>query len=199
MDSFNYSISQVISTGIIASLGAVAVAAKVYTTNIVFYVYVFGLSLGQASTLMIGWLVGAGEFDRAYRLSFRNLKLTVTLNAMLSALICLFRRPIVGIFTKDEEIIRLCSVILIVDIFVEIFRGVNHVKQNSLRGAGDARFPVIVSLCTCWGVSILFRSWESGRSTCRMLDGLCDGRSNPRKHSVRTLAFKKMDVYGCSE
>ena len=74
MDSFNYSISQIITTGIIASLGTAAVAAKVYTTNIVFYVYVFGLSLGQTTSLMIGWLVGAREFDRAYRLNLRNLK-----------------------------------------------------------------------------------------------------------------------------
>lgn len=156
MDSFNYSISQIITTGIIASLGTAAVAAKVYTTNIVFYVYVFGLSLGQTTSLMIGWLVGAGEFDRAYRLNLRNLKVTVTLNVILSILICILRRPIVGIFTKDENIISLCSVILIIDIFVEIFRGVNHVEQSSLRGAGDVRFPVIVSLCTCWGICILF-------------------------------------------
>ena len=37
-----------------------------------------------------------------------------------------------------------------------VFRGFNHIEENSLRGAGDVVFPMIVSICSCWAMSVLF-------------------------------------------
>lgn len=44
--------------------------------------------------------------------------------------------------------------ILFIDIFVEIFRGFNHIEENSLRGAGDVVFPMVVSMISCWIMSV---------------------------------------------
>lgn len=177
VDFLNYNIAQMISTGIIAVLGGVAIASKIYVNNVVFYVYIFGLSLGQSTALMVGWLVGAGKFDLAYRLNIRNLKVASVSNGLFSLIVYIFRYPIIGIFTKNKEIISLCASILLIDIFIEIFRGFNHVEQNSLRGAGDVRFPMIVSLCTCWTFSILLSyilsiKFEMGLMGCWIAFGM---------------------------
>lgn len=47
------------------------------------------MSLGMATSLIIGWMTGAGEYDKAYRLNLQNLRIAVLLNAAGSTLICL--------------------------------------------------------------------------------------------------------------
>lgn len=114
------------------------------------------MSLGMATSLIIGWMTGAGEYDKAYRLNMQNLRIAVLLNAAGSTLIFLFGGPLMGLFTDSAEIMALARPILFIDIFVEIGRAFNHIEDNSLRGAGDVIFSMIVSIISCWTMSILF-------------------------------------------
>ena len=156
ISSLSYSTSQVVSTSILAVLGTTAISTKIYLSTIFFYVYVIGMSLGMATSLIIGWMTGAGEYDKAYRLNLQNLRIAVLLNAAGSTLICLFGSPLLGLFTENPEILTLARPILLIDIFVEIGRAFNHIEDNSLRGAGDVIFSMAVSIISCWTMSILF-------------------------------------------
>lgn len=156
ISSLSYSMSQVVSTSIIAVLGVTAISAKIYLSNIFFYVYVIGLSLGLATSLMVGWLVGAGKYEQAYNLNNQNLKITILLNIVISLLILIFGNNIIGLFTSNPEIIAMSRTIMIIDLFVEIGRGFNHIEGNSLRGAGDVIFQMVISIVSCWSMSILF-------------------------------------------
>ncbi|MDF2587891.1 MAG: mdtK 3 [Anaerocolumna sp.] len=156
VSSLSYSLSQVVSTGVIATLGATAVTSKIYLENIFFYVYVLGLALGQATSIMISRLAGSHEFDHAYRLNKQNLKITILCNVLLSISIYLLGGYIIRLFTSNPEIIRIARTIMLIDLFVEIGRGFNHIEANSLRGAGDVVFPMLISIISCWSISILF-------------------------------------------
>ncbi len=156
ISSLSYNISQTVTTSIIAIVGMTAISTKIYVSNLVFYVYVLGMSLGLSTSLMIGWMSGAGKFEQAYRLNLQNLKITLVLNVTLSLFLFLYGRPLLSLFTNDPEIIRAGSTLLFLDIFVELFRGFNHIEENSLRGAGDVLFPMVVSICSCWVISVLF-------------------------------------------
>ncbi|MDY2652082.1 MAG: MATE family efflux transporter, partial [Eisenbergiella porci] len=145
ISSLSYSTSQVVSTSILAVLGTAAISTKIYLSTIFFYVYVIGMSLGMATSLIIGWMTGAGEYDKAYRLNMQNLRIAVLLNAAGSTLIFLFGEPLMGLFTDSAEIMALARPILFIDIFVEIGRAFNQIEDNSLRGAGDVIFSMIVS------------------------------------------------------
>ena len=118
--------------------------------------YVVGMSLGLSTAILTGWMTGAKEYDKAYRLNQQVLRLAVSLNIVLSVLLLLFHRPILGLFTRNQEIIKMAGSVLFIDIFVEIGRAFNHVEDNSLRGAGDVMFPMVVSIISCWLISILF-------------------------------------------
>lgn len=156
VSSISYNISQVISTSIIAILGTAAISTKIYVSNIVFYVYVFGMTLGLSTSLLIGWLAGAGKYEQAYRLNLQNLKITIASNVSLSVLVYLFAEPLLGCFTNDPTIISMGKSLMLIDIFVEIGRGFNHIEENSLRGAGDVLFPMVVAIISCWSMSIGF-------------------------------------------
>ena len=161
ISSLSYSVSQLVTTAIIATIGVKAISTKIYVSNIVFYVYCVGLSLGLASSLLTSWLCGAGKYEQAYRLNLQNLKVTVALNAVLSLLFFLFGSPLLRIFTDDPEILRTGRVLLGLDIFVELFRAFNHIEANSLQGAGDVVFPMRIAIFSCWSISILL-SWLFG-------------------------------------
>lgn len=161
ISSISYNLSQVVSTSIIAILGTAAISTKIYVSNIVFYVYVFGMSLGLSTSLFIGWLSGAGKYEQAYRLNLQNLKITITANLALSTLIFLFARPLLSLFTSDPVILSMGRTLMFIDILVEIGRGFNHIEENSLRGAGDVVYPMVIAMTSCWTMSILF-SWLLG-------------------------------------
>lgn len=156
VQSLSYNISQLVSTSIIAVLGAVALSSKIYVQSIIFFVYIMGLALGQTTALMVGRLVGAGEYDRAYRLNIRNLKIAVTLNILFSIIVITLRYKLISLFTTNPEIIALSTVIMSIDVLVEAFRAFNHIEQNSLRGAGDVHFPMKIALISSWAISIPF-------------------------------------------
>lgn len=156
VSSLSYSMSQVVSTSILAVLGTVALSTKIYVSSIVFYVYVVGYSLGLSTAILMGWMTGAKEYDKAYRLNQQVLRLALMLNISLSVLLFLCYRPLVGLFTDSAEVIAMARWILLIDIFVEIGRALNHVEDNSLRGAGDVVFPMVVAIVSCWCISIAF-------------------------------------------
>lgn len=156
ISNVSYSLSQVVSTAIIATLGVTAITTKVYVENIFFYIYVIGLSLGISTSIMISRLTGARAYAQAYRLNRQNLRITILTNIILSVCINLFGGLIIRIFTDNPEIIKIARAIMLIDLFVEIGRGFNHIENNSLRGAGDVVFPMTVSITSCWLISILF-------------------------------------------
>lgn len=156
ISTISYNISQVVSTSIIAILGTAAISTKIYVSNIVFYVYVFGMTLGLSTSLLIGWLAGAKKYEQAYRLNLQNLKLTLIANLLFSFTLYLFAEPVLGCFTKDPSIISMGKTLMLIDIFLEVGRGFNHIEENCLRGAGDVVYPMIVSMISCWTTSILF-------------------------------------------
>ena len=57
-------------------------------------------------------------------------------------------------FTKDPEIIAVGASIFLLSIVLEPGRTFNIVIINSLRAAGDARFPVLMGVLSMWGVSV---------------------------------------------
>ncbi len=156
VSSLSYSLSQVVSTSILGILGTTALSTKVYISSIVFYVYVVGMSLGLSTAILMGWMTGAKEYEKAYRLNQQVLKLAVSLNLALSVILFLCYRPLLSLFTQSTEIIEMAGGILFIDIFVEVGRAFNHVEDNSLRGAGDVLFPMAVAVTSCWLMSILF-------------------------------------------
>lgn len=156
ISNVSYSLSQVVSTAIIATLGVTAITTKVYVENIFFYIYVVGLTLGSCTAIMISRLAGAKQYDQAYRLNRQNLRITTITNIAISLCVNMLGGYIIRIFTDNPEIIHTARMIMMIDLFVEIGRGFNHIENNSLRGAGDVLFPMMVSIASCWIVSILF-------------------------------------------
>lgn len=155
LESSLYNISQLVITSIVLNcLTEPELIAKTYIQSITMFVYIFAVAIGQASQIMTGHLVGAGEFDKAYKnglKAYRNALVVVVSIALLSAL---FRGYIPRIFTDNPDVLLLAGNILIINVFLEFGRTTNLVVLACLRGAGDVYFPTVCAIFSNWIVSV---------------------------------------------
>jgi len=63
--------------------------------------------------------------------------------------------------TDNEHIIRMGTIVLWIDIMVEVGRAINFFGVNSLRAAGDIYYPVTIGMIVCWTVAV-GGSWVLG-------------------------------------
>lgn len=154
LSSGSFTLSQVITTSFIATLGAFAVSAKVYYTNILCYAYLFSMNLGNANSLLIGRLTGAGRYEHAKKLNKSLVRITTVVNLLISLGIVLLRVPLLGLFTDNQAIIDLALGIFLVDIITEQARAVSQVYEYALRAAGDVAFTMVVVTVSCWCCSV---------------------------------------------
>jgi putative MATE family efflux protein len=153
-ENISYNGSQVVITALVTMLGTTVLITKVYAQNLTSYVTLFASSLAQATAIMVGYSIGAGRLEEAYKRCFSNLKLGMILALVLSSALYLCAEPLLGIFTKDPEVIQTGKLILLLSIFLETIRTINIIVIHGLNAAGDVKFPVLMGLISMWGVSV---------------------------------------------
>lgn len=146
--------SGTVNTAIMASIGEYALTANVYFSNILSYAYLFSNGLGNANSILVGRLYGAGEHERANRANRQLIKLTVPINVVFSLLLFLFRYQLVRIFTNDPLIVSLSFGVFAVDLLAEQARAISQIYEYALRATGDVMFSAITFGISVWVLSI---------------------------------------------
>lgn len=156
LETFLYNLSQLVITSIVLKcMTEIDLITKTYVQNITMFFYIFAVSIGQASQILIGHLVGAKKFDEAYRQGFRGYRNALIVTFILSATGALLGQYIMGIFTVNQAIITLGANVLLIDIILEFGRTTNLVVIACLRGAGDVIFPTGCAIFSMWVISTL--------------------------------------------
>ncbi|MDT1120855.1 MATE family efflux transporter [Bacillus altitudinis] len=153
-EQLSYNGSQMIITLFITFMGTQALAAKVYTQNLMMFIMLFGAAISQGTQILIGRLIGAKEFDAAYRRCMKSLYWAIAISLLSSTALSLSSTHLLTFFTSNSEIIQIASLLLILTIILEPGRSFNMVIINSLRVAGDAKFPVYMAMISMWGIGL---------------------------------------------
>lgn len=153
-EQLSYNGSQMIITLFITFMGTQALAAKVYTQNLMMFIMLFGAAISQGTQILIGRLIGAKEFDAAYRRCMKSLYWAIAISLLSSTALSLSSTHLLTFFTSNSEIIQIASVLLILTIILEPGRSFNMVIINSLRAAGGAKFPVYMAMISMWGIGL---------------------------------------------
>lgn len=155
-ENLSYQFSQLIITGIVASLGAAALTARVYIVNISMVCFLFTMAIGMGTQILVSRYIGAKEYDKALHRGLRTLKIATAASFIVSLVIALVGSPILGMFTDDPMILAVGIPVLWAIVFIEPGRAMNIVLMNSLKSAGDVRFPMITGIVFMWGVAVVF-------------------------------------------
>ncbi|MBT2684271.1 MATE family efflux transporter [Bacillus sp. ISL-37] len=153
-EHLSYNGSQMVITYFIATLGTQALTAKVYTQNVMMFIFLFSIAISQGTQILIGHMVGAKEIENAYKRALKSLKLAIIISIATAALVSFFSKDLLGIFTDNMSIIELGTTLILLTIILEPGRSFNLVLISSLRAAGDVKFPVYMGILSMWGVSV---------------------------------------------
>jgi putative MATE family efflux protein len=146
---------QVLFARIIASLGTVAYAAHQITVNAESLGYTPAQALGAASTAIVGQNLGAGQPHMAERGARETMRMAVIFMASVTVFVVLFAVPILRMYTSDQRVIEKGIFIMRLYAFALPAMGVYFVLVGGLRGAGDTRFPLVISLIGIWCVRLV--------------------------------------------
>ncbi|WP_026675454.1 MATE family efflux transporter [Alkalihalobacterium bogoriense] len=153
-EHISYNSSQLMITFFIAMLGTEALTTKVYAQNLMMFISLFSIAVSQSTQILIGHQVGAGKIKEAYQRCIKSLNIAILISLVMAGVFSLFREDLLGIFTSNSDIIALGSILILLTIILEPGRAFNLVVINSLRAAGDVRFPVYMGILSMWGVAV---------------------------------------------
>ena len=137
-------------------------------------------SFGSAMTTYAGQNVGARKYERVIRGAKQGTLVAVLTTATLTALILIFGKPLMGIFTNTMELVDLSRDMIAAGY---VAMAVTQSLSGVMRGAGDTMTPMWISLFTtvvvrvpvAYGIAWLTRSAElpNGRQECIFISLLC--------------------------
>lgn len=153
-EQISYTLSKLVVMAMVTSLGTVAVNTYSYVNIVTGYVYLFSVALGQGTSIIVGWNVGKQDLDGAYSLGRFSTRCSFLIAMVAVGIVCLLRRQIMGLFTKDEAIIAMGASVILADLLLDAGRSRNLVLVGSLRAAGDVRFPLYIGLFSMWAFSV---------------------------------------------
>lgn len=149
-EHMSYWLALLLVTGFIGHMGAASLSIMTYAQTVQSLVILFSLSLGLGTEIVVGRLIGAGNFEGAYRQLLGSLKLCLMLTAGGMVIIAIIAPHLIGLFSHDPAIVAGGALLLRIAFILEIGRVFNIVVINSLRATGDARFPVQIGAVCMW-------------------------------------------------
>lgn len=153
LETFLYNISQVIITAIVLNcLTETELITKTYIQNISMFFYIFAVSIGQASQILVGYLIGAQKFEEANKQTKKSYFIAIMITTVICAVGLLLRNGLLGIFTEDTAVIALGANIILINTALELGRTTNLVVIACLRGTGDVLYP---TLCAIFSMIII--------------------------------------------
>lgn len=147
------SFSNVFVQSYINAFGSVCMAGWSSYNKLDIYVLIPVQSIALASTTFVGQNFGAKNLARARQGVRQALSMSLVVTALLSGLVILFARPLISLFTPEQDVIAFgVRFITIISPFY-ILICFNQIFGGALRGIGKARIPMIVMLSSF----VLFR------------------------------------------
>lgn len=153
-EQISYTLSKLVVMKMVTSLGPVALNTYSYVNIVVSYVYLFSMAIGQGTSIMVGWEAGRRQTEKAKHICRFSTNISTLFSIVLLGILCLIRKPMMGIFTDDSAIITMGAAVILSDFVLELGRSRNLVLVNALRAAGDVRYPLYIGLFSMWFFSV---------------------------------------------
>ena len=141
-----YRAAFMVSLATTARLGVEALATHSYTLQLLKYVVLISLAIGWACEIMVGRLVGSGQFQQAHLLVSKAVRNGLAASGGIALLAALAAPWLLRMFTKDPQVIDAAQTLLWIAIALETGRVFNLIVTGALRATGDVIYPVAASV-----------------------------------------------------
>ncbi|KFX03246.1 hypothetical protein KP22_16100 [Pectobacterium betavasculorum] len=151
IEPISYNISQLVVYSMLAGISVTSVAAYSYGKNIfLLFSWAAALAVGIGTQIVVSHFQGEKQYCKADNRMTRSLCKFLPAVFVAGIFINFFADSILSVFTQDQALIALTQKFLMFMLVIETFKAGNFVLFPTLRGSGDIRMPVVISLISHW-------------------------------------------------
>jgi MATE family multidrug resistance protein len=143
-----------VTTLLLGRFGSEAVASHTIAMNLGGMAFMLPLALGMASTIRIGFNIGAGDPALARHSAIVAMKSSVAIAVVAAAAIVLFRHQVAGIYTTQADVLALAASLMLFVAAFQLFDATQATALGALRGYKDTRIPMVITLFSYWAVGL---------------------------------------------
>ena len=151
-----YSLSNLVIQSAINSLGPEAMAGSVAAFTIEINVYCFINAFSLAATTFVSQNYGARNLERCSRVMWVVLGLNMCVTVLMTALVLVFSRDLLGIFSSNEEVIALGMIRILWVVVPQPLSVVMDTLSGCMRGYGYSMPPAMVTLIVVCSVRLIW-------------------------------------------
>ena len=166
LQRFGTSFGYVAFASMINALGDVATAAHTIANTVESAFYIPGYGMQTAAATLAGNAYGARDDKKIRDLGKMILLIEIGLMIFSGGALFLFAPDMMGLFSKDQQVILLGATVLRMVAVSEPFYGVSIIIEGMMQGMGKTMMPFVCNIIGMWGVRIV------GTFLCTQLLGL---------------------------
>ncbi|HIF06899.1 MAG TPA: MATE family efflux transporter [Gemmatimonadetes bacterium] len=127
---------------LMGSLGTIPMASHQVAINLASITFMMAVGVTQATTVLVGQAVGAGDAERARRSAGAGLVVAATVMTFTGIMFLAIPGLLARIYTPDLEVLGLAATLIPVAGIFQVFDGLQAVGSGVLRGVGDTLAPM---------------------------------------------------------
>lgn len=154
MEPLSFNLNLMILNSFTASLGAAALAAKIYTFNTFMLGLIITIALATATQVLISQYVGAGNYDKAAKLMRQSLKAALWGAGIVAGVLVAASHPVMDIYTDNEVLLGSAFWLFLLAGLSEPSRAVNIIVGFGLRATGDGFLISVIGPLFTWLVAL---------------------------------------------
>ena len=171
-----FSMAMIVVQSLTNSFGELFIAANVIVMRVDGFAMMPNFSFGNTMTTYAGQNVGARDYERVQKGARQGTWIAVGTAAVITALILLFGKNLMGIFTDTSSLVELSMRMMCILAPGYIAMAVTQSLSGVMRGAGDTMTPMWISVITtvfiripvAYGISWMTKTEQlpHGRQEC---------------------------------
>lgn len=155
LQRFGTSLGYVFFAAMINSLGDISTAAHTIANTVESAFYIPGYGMQTAAATLAGNAWGARDRQRIKDLGKMIVLSEVVLMMLSGGMLFIFAPKMVGLFSKDAQVILLGATVLRMVAVSEPFYGVSIIAEGMMQGMGNTVTPFVCNIIGMWGIRIV--------------------------------------------
>jgi len=134
---------------LINSYGVFASAGNGISIKIKNFCQLFIMAMSSGSAAMVAQNIGAREYDRARKVVYTAIRISVGMSLLLIAVVEVFAPQLVLVFTSEIETVAVAVRNLRIEIFSQLFYAIFMMYHSLALGAGHTWYVLVSSFTNC--------------------------------------------------
>lgn len=141
-------------TALLGRLGSEMVASHTIAMSLAGVTFMFPLAIGIASTIRIGFNVGAENFPAARQTALAAMLCSLVTGTLAAIAVLFLREGIAQLYTNDQVVFALAVKLMVFVAFFQVFDHCQAVAVGALRGYKDTRLPLWIVIGCYWCIGL---------------------------------------------